>query len=206
MRRLSPCAAALAVVLLVSPVGATTLRALDLAGLTTFAERVFVGTVTDVRAGTDANGIAARWTTFRIDERLKGELPETVTIKQVDAAAASRPPGVIGPIFRVPGLPAYRAGERVLLFLNGDSPAGFTSPVGLAQGCFRITGAGDAAAATNDVGNVNVTDAAPTAATAAVTARASAVSRRDAATAPPRALPLADLVGRVRAVSAVAGE
>jgi hypothetical protein len=203
MRRPLTCTAALAVLVLASPVRATTLRALDLAGLTTSAERVFVGTVTTIQAGPDASGLAATWTTFRVDETLKGNLAPTLTIKQLDAAAETRPPGTVGPIFRVPGLPAYREGEKVLLFLNGDSPAGFTSPVGLAQGCFRISGDGATAQATNDVGNVNVTDVAPPVPAGA--ASRSSAPLGHAAAAPPRGLPLSELLGRVRAVTGADG-
>ena len=159
MRRLTASAATLALLAFVTPAVATTLLTLDLGALTSGADRVFVGRVLRVESGPDASGFPATWTTFAVDDVVKGTLPATVTIKQVGAA----PSAAGGAIFRVPGLPEYREGEKVLLFLNPDSAAGFTSPVGLAQGCFRVSGDGVGAVAENDLGNVNLGDAAATA-------------------------------------------
>ena len=44
-----------------------------------------------------------------------------------------------GTVARVPGLPRYGVGEEVVLFLRGESGRGFTSPVGLGQGVYRVT-------------------------------------------------------------------
>lgn len=37
----------------------------------------------------------------------------------------------------IPGLPQFRKGQELLLFLHGESKSGFTSPVGLQQGVFH---------------------------------------------------------------------
>jgi hypothetical protein len=41
-------------------------------------------------------------------------------------------------MLRLPGLPRPRAGEEVVLFLHRPSGRGFTSPVGLGQGFYRV--------------------------------------------------------------------
>lgn len=50
-------------------------------------------------------------------------------------------------ISRIPGMPAYRLGDRLRLALNGDSTLGLTSPVGLGQGVQRLPDMPAAAAA-----------------------------------------------------------
>jgi hypothetical protein len=163
---------ACAVVALAADAHATTVLPLDLPALVGQADAIFVGRVVEVRSGTDANGLAATWTTFDVAEPVKG-------------AAAG---------FRVPALPRYRVGEEILLFLHAESDAGFTSPVGLGQGCFRIVRKDGSTAAVNDVGNRNLT-AAP---------QASAARALADAPAPPASAPIAldDLLGRVRTLAA----
>ena len=108
-----------------------------------------MGRVVDVRSGTDANGLAVTWTTFDVEETVKGTAAGRRTVKQIG--------GADGAAFRVPALPRYRVGEELLLFLHGESRAGFTSPVDLGQGCFSIVRKDGAAEAVNDVGNRNLT-------------------------------------------------
>ena len=43
-----------------------------------------------------------------------------------------------GTVTRVAGVPAYDAGDEIVLFLRTPSRRGFTSPVGLAQGAYRV--------------------------------------------------------------------
>ncbi len=203
MRRFHACAATFALFALVTPAVATTLLTLDLGALTSGADRVFVGHVLSVRSGPDASGFPATWTTFAVDQAVKGALPATLTIKQLGA----RPSAEGGAIFRVPGMPEYREGEKVLLFLNPDSAGGFSSPVGLGQGCFRIAGDGADAVAENDLGNVNLGN---TTSAAAARAKAAAGSAAPDATAPggvdaapARApVPLAALIDQIRALDA----
>lgn len=167
---------------------ATTILPVDLPTMTGKAATIFVGHVLEIRTGTDPRGLPATWTTFAVDERLKGRTGETVTVKQLGAAS---PPAPDGRLTRVPALPTYRVGEEVLLFLHPESAAGFTSPVGFGQGCFRIHDDGGARVATNDVANANLP--APTASTARRAAPPLA--------APPKtlpAVPLDELVARVR--------
>jgi hypothetical protein len=160
---------------------ATTVLALDLAELESRADRIFVGTVELVTSGRDDAGLPVTWTTFRVDEALKGVSGAHVTVKQLRSGSGA------GGIARVPGLPAYAVGEKLLLFLHADSARGFTSPVGLSQGCFRIDDGSAEPLAINDAGNVNL-------------APSASRTRAEEARAPIR---LGTLLERVKALGAV---
>ena len=94
---------------------------------------------------------------------------------------------------KVDGIPSFAPGHRYVVFLYGASSAGFSSPVGLGQGCFRIREQDGRRVVENDVGNRNLGDVA-----GAARARAGAAPRG----AVPEPLPLASLLGRVRALAA----
>jgi hypothetical protein len=160
---------------------------LDLGRLTGDAGRIFVGRVERVDAGRDASGLPAVWTTFAVDETLKGAADARVTLKQLGATF-----GAGGRIAPQVGLPRYAVGESVVLFVHPESPLGFTSPVGLGQGVFRIHEHDGQRVVENDVGNRNLTSDASG-------ARALATAPSGAAAEP---LPLDTLVGRVRALVA----
>jgi len=50
----------------------------------------------------------------------------------------------------VPGLPRYAVGDEIVVFLRGESRRGFTSPVGLAQGVYRVERRGGHASVRDD--------------------------------------------------------
>jgi len=97
------------------------------------AARIVHGTVRSVDPGRDAEGIPATWITLDVGETLKGPVATTLTYKQVGVPE----PLPDGTLLRLPGLPRYRVGDEVVVFLHGESRRGFTSPVGLGQGFFR---------------------------------------------------------------------
>ena len=101
---------------------ATTVRQLTLEEMIKAADRIFVGKCLSVESRRDERGVPATYATFQVIERIKGKLGDTITIKQFGGA----PPGVL----KIPGMPTYQAGEKVLLFLHPPSQYGFTSPVG----------------------------------------------------------------------------
>jgi hypothetical protein len=173
--------------------GATTVLPLDLAALTDAADRVFMGKVVAMRSGRDGHGLPVTWTTFRVEESLKGALPETLEIKQIGTEA----PLADGAIYRVPALPRYQVGDEVILFLHPDSAAGFTSPVGLGQGRFRIHHHAGASTAENDVGNANLQ--AP--ARSAFARGALGAGAAPAVSAPAAPLSVNDLKSRIRALT-----
>jgi hypothetical protein len=125
---------------------------LNLARLTAKAQRIFVGTVLDRRTGKDRGGLFATVYTFRVEQVLKGGMGAEITIKQIGAASPLEDPvtGVI--TFRLSGIPVYVTGRRYLLFLNGTSASGFTSPVGLGYGAFVVLASDHAVNELNNAG------------------------------------------------------
>jgi hypothetical protein len=135
-----------------SPLGATMVRPLGLEEMAARAERVFVGEVTEVREGEDEYGAPVTFVTFAVARSLKGQVPQQLTIKQL----GGRSGGGKGKILRIPGLPAYKEKEEVILFLHGTSAGGFTSPVGLGQGKFTVVRQGAKAFVMNELNNVGL--------------------------------------------------
>lgn len=133
---------------LISPLHATTVRSLSLEEIVDYADRIFVGKVTEVREGKDEYGIAVTYITFSVHQNLKGKMPAEFTIKQLGRSGPRKGRGVL----RIPGMPGYRKGEELVLFLYGTSEGGFTSPVGLGQGKFKVIRKGSEAFVVNERG------------------------------------------------------
>jgi len=186
MARVTSLAALALLTFIATRAAAMTVLPLDLGALTGGADRIFVGRVERVDTGRDGNGLPATWTTFTVIETMKGASGGHVVLKQLGATLG----GSDAPVLPHPGLPRYRPGESVVLFMQPDSTLGFTSPVGLGQGCFRVRDGDGVAVVENDVGNRNLAPAANGART------------RAAAAAPvaPAPLPLDELRARVRAL------
>lgn len=111
------------------PVSATKIRPLNLEQMVDRAERIFEGRCVETHDEFDPRlGASLQVATFRIDRRLKGDLGRTITLRFYGAASGRR----------IPGVPRFRDGEELILFLAGDSRLGLTSPVGLAQGKFVV--------------------------------------------------------------------
>jgi hypothetical protein len=94
----------------------------------------FEGTCVDNRIEREAaSGLVVTYTTFAVNDRLKGGVPATLVIKQIGGQI----PGE-GLQYDVPGVPRFTPGEDYVVFLAGVSPAGFSSPLGLGQGRFQV--------------------------------------------------------------------
>ena len=92
----------------------------------------FQGACTDNRSELDPQtGFIVTYTTFSVSDVLKGEVGATHTIKQIGGQVGNRG-------FRMEGTPAFVVGADYVVFLYGVSSAGFSSPVGLAQGQFTL--------------------------------------------------------------------
>jgi hypothetical protein len=116
------------------PATATMVKRMSLARVAAEAAQIVHATVAEVHSGRDASGFPATWITFDVARTLKGGRTSRLTIKQFGVAAALPD----GTITRLAGLPQYRVGEEVVVFLHANSALGFTSPVGLGQGCYRV--------------------------------------------------------------------
>ena len=110
------------------------LQRLSLEAVTAEAGHIVHGTVTDVRSGRDERGIPATWVTLEVARTVKGTHAPQLTVKQLGTTE----PLSDGAIGGVPGLPHYHSGEDVVLFLRTESVHGFTSPVGLQDGVYRV--------------------------------------------------------------------
>lgn len=76
-------------------------------------------------------GSIVTYSTFEVQDVLKGEVGSTHTIKQIGGKLE-------GETHQTTGVPTFTVGESYVLFLYGVSAAGFSSPVGLEQGKFNI--------------------------------------------------------------------
>jgi hypothetical protein len=127
-------AIAAALLLAAAPAGAMDVLSLTVDDVTDRAGTIVHGTIVETAPGRDADGVAATWVTVDVADCVKGGAGRRLTFKQLGAAE----PLADGSLFRVPGLPRYRTGEEVVLFLHEPSARGFTSPVGLGQGVMRV--------------------------------------------------------------------
>lgn len=97
----------------------------------------FEGTCTDNRTERDpVTNFVVTYTTFAVSDVLKGAAGAAYTIKQIGSSL----PGEAVP-FRIQGVPRFAVGESYVVFLAGVSDAGFSSPIGLSQGRFTVSGA-----------------------------------------------------------------
>ncbi len=110
---------------------AVSVRTLTLAEMVDFSGRVFLGRVVGVEEQYDSRlSTTVTLYTFSVIDGIRGAAAgETIKIRQ-----AGSPGGGYSSIL---GLPVYRKGEEILLFLHGNSRFGLTSPVGLSQGVFH---------------------------------------------------------------------
>ncbi|HJQ99493.1 MAG TPA: hypothetical protein VJ826_14355 [Candidatus Polarisedimenticolaceae bacterium] len=115
---------------------ATTMSApANLAKLVHDASVIVSGTVSSVRTARTGqlNHVEI---TLDVARDIRGNVGRTFTFRQIGLAAPEGRGQGRTYIGGVPGLPQYREGEQVLLFLGPESHAGFRTTVGLGQGKF----------------------------------------------------------------------
>jgi len=115
------------------------------------AEKVFIGTCTNVSHRVNDQGIPVTEVTFAVSEAVKGEVGTTVTFQQLDTQAQQRPlrsasqdllqenPQGFAANAVIANLPNYLPGEEVLLFLAAPGKLGLTAPIGFTQGKLPVT-------------------------------------------------------------------
>lgn len=114
------------------PIGAATQRAIKLDGLVEKADVIFIGKAVEQECAwnTEHTRIYTR-TTFQVDEYLKGNAGDLLTIET--------PGGVTeGVGMLVPGVPVFRLQGKNLIFVNTGPRTGTHRVLGWAQGRFRI--------------------------------------------------------------------
>lgn len=116
------------------PAAAISVRPVSLDEMTAAAAVVFQGRCVDNRTEREAGtNLIVTYTTFEVHDVLKGQAGSTRVIKQI---GGTLPGKFVG--FKVEGVPKFAAGENYVVFLARVSSAGFSSPIGLAQGKFTL--------------------------------------------------------------------
>lgn len=130
-RRNVICAIGLALTL---PARAVSVLPLTLDQMIDGAAVAFEGTCTGNRTEREpGTNLVVTYTTFAVKDVLKGAVGGTHVIKQI---GGDLPQG--GLSYRVDGVPKFVVGQDYVVLLAGVSAAGFSSPVGLAQGKFNV--------------------------------------------------------------------
>ena len=134
---------------LIPPLEATSVRIVNLEEMVQQADRVFRGRCLSVRSVEAVSGFPAVEYTFEVTEGVKGtRTGESMVFRQLQANRN----GLRG----IAGIPVYKEGQDLLVFLHGDSRLGLTSPVGFSQGVFRVQDLGDGPEVLNGVNNRNL--------------------------------------------------
>lgn len=173
---------------LISPLGATSIRILSLDEMVQLADRVFRGNCISIRGVAAVNGFPSVEYTFEVTEGVKGtRTGQRVTFRQLRSAGK----GVRG----IPGLPAFKEGQDLLIFLHGNSRIGLTSPVGFSQGVFTVQDRGDGPQVVNGLNNRNLMSGGVSpASSGSLTAQEAALLSQGGA------IPLRTLTGAIRKI------
>ncbi len=146
---LSVCWITAILLLWFSGLGAASVDRINLFEMVRAADRIFWGRCLQTEPGREpSTGLPVTTYTFEVLRGIKGtQAAESIRFRQLSG----------GPTGAVRGLPEFSRGQEILLFLYPDSRLGLTSPVGLAQGMFRV-GKGGRGGRTvlNRVGNANL--------------------------------------------------
>lgn len=119
---------------LAGPAGAASVRQLSLDDIIDTATVVFQGTCIGNRTEREeSTNLVVTYTAFAVKDVLKGTVQGTHIIKQI---GGNMPAGELS--FHAYGVPTFVVGEDYIVFLAGVSAAGFSSPIGLAQGKFTV--------------------------------------------------------------------
>ena len=150
------------------PARATVLIPLSLQQVTERANLIFQGRVTNVEVRVDeVSQRVATYTTFAVQDVIKGKTGATHTIKQVGGQLPGSKVAL-----RIHGVPRFNLGEDYVVFLPAPSRLGFSSPVGLSQGAFSVVDNNGALVVRNHYRGATTPSAArPAVSTASGTAR-----------------------------------
>ena len=120
------------IALLTTPLLAESVTTVSIEQMVAEAGSIFVGTVIETRGDVDEHGDIATWTTFRIEQPIRGVLPGgTYTVKQFGGTAE-------GMSTEIEHMRYFRTGERLLVMFYPESRLGYTSPIGLHQGVWGV--------------------------------------------------------------------
>ncbi len=139
------------------PLGATSLKMVNLADMVGHSERIFSGICQEESSGLDENNMPYTRYSFRVTDSIYGIADQqVVVIKQFGLAEPIQLDNGLTKITRIEGMPRYIPGQEYLLLLNKESSLGFSSPIGLVQGAFLVQGTGTSRTVVNSMGNANL--------------------------------------------------
>ncbi len=137
--------------------GATSLKVMNLEDLVGHSQRIFSAVCQSVSSGFDENNLPYTRYSFRVTDSIHGVAnQQVVVIKQFGLAEPIQLDNGLTQITRIEGMPRYVPGQEYLLFLNRESRLGFSSPIGLIQGAFRVQGQGTSRTVVNGMRNANL--------------------------------------------------
>ena len=146
---LSVCWITAILLLWFSGLGAASVDRINLFEMVRAADRIFWGRCLQTEPGREpSTGLPVTAYTFEVLRGIKGaHTGESIRFRQLSGGATGA----------IRGLPEFSQGQEILLFLYPDSRLGLTSPVGLAQGMFRVGKSGrEGRTVLNRVGNANL--------------------------------------------------
>ncbi len=139
------------------PSAATSLRVMNLEDLVGHSQRIFSAVCQNVSSGFDENNLPYTRYSFLVTDSIHGVAnQQVVVIKQFGLAEPIQLNNGVTQLSRIAGMPRYVAGQEYLLFLNRESRLGFSSPIGLLQGAFRVQGRGTSRTVVNGLRNANL--------------------------------------------------
>jgi hypothetical protein len=114
---------------------ATSVLPVSLQRMAATAELVFHGRAISNEVKLDqVSGRVATFTTFEVIEPVKGDAGPFHTIKQIGGQLPGSSMRQV-----IHGVPRFSIGEEYVVFLPKASSLGFASPIGLAQGKFKVS-------------------------------------------------------------------
>jgi hypothetical protein len=115
-------------------------KPMNVSDLVRESSQIVVGAVSAVRQGIGDNHLPYTEIELKVSESILGTSGTTLTFRQF--GLSSPLPAVNGRryIGLVAGMPQYKVGEHVVLFLGKTSPIGYRTTIGLGQGKFALRG------------------------------------------------------------------
>ena len=134
------------------PSHAMNTKPMNLSDLVRESKQIVVGNVSAVEQGMGANHLPYTDITVTVSESILGTSGTTLTFRQFGLQSAL--PAVDGRKYvgLVAGMPQYKVGAQVVLFLGNTSSLGYRTTIGLGQGKFELKGGN----LQNEVNNVGL--------------------------------------------------
>lgn len=145
------------------PLAATTVLQMNLEQMVDRADKIFRGTVMDIREGTiQVGGGELPVVTYRlrVDESFKGTFTEVKGIRVAEVKMLGKlKPQSTSPVRSgsiIPELPRLQVGQDYLLLTTAPSAVGLSTTIGLGQGRFELQGKPGQEVAVNDNRNLGL--------------------------------------------------